>query len=159
MDAQLLKHGRHKFPDAGLLASSEGRQWSGLHAELRRHSPGELPSFVSSVTEITYAVRGAPSAHVHRNGGGVDQTTPVREGTLWICPEGVLETGTRITAALPEILHICLRPAFFVDLASDELADVQPSRLRYEADPDDALMRQLAHGRSRPRPDCRRISS
>lgn len=144
MDSMLVEHGLAKFPSAALLSSSACRNWSGVYAESRRHSAGELPAFTSRVTEITYALRSVPKAKVYRSGAGTEQMTPVRAGTIWICPQGVHESGTRITADLPEVLHVCLPNSVFQRLEFGEgMPPVRPETLRYVANPADPLMAQL----------------
>ena len=145
MDSTLADHGRIKFPGAELIAASGDRNWSSVYAECRRHPAGELPAFTSSVTEVTYAIRGAPQAKVFRASAGRSQATAVRPGTLWICPQGVYESSIRMTGALPEILHICLPASVFQRLSVDDgMPEVRPEALRYEADPHDPLLTQLA---------------
>jgi AraC family transcriptional regulator len=143
MDSPLIDHGRTKFPRARLIATSAGRNWPGIHAERRSHVAGELPAHLAAVTEITYALRSAPEGKVFRKGVGRVQSTVVNEGTLWITPEGVLETSTRITAALPDILHVCLPRGLFASLSEDDFPRLKPEALGYEAGVDDPLIAHM----------------
>nr|WP_299503573.1 AraC family transcriptional regulator [uncultured Rhizobium sp.] len=102
----LYDHGAEKFPDAGLLASSLGRGWGGLAAELRTHPACDIPDICSRQTEITFAVRGTGGGMVERRGNGRFQATPSRSGALWLCPKGVNEDQIRLTEAIPEVLHV-----------------------------------------------------
>ena len=148
MDMQLLEHGRMKFPRANLLASSAGRSWAGVHAERRRHPAGELPAHLAAVTEITYALAGVPEAVVERSSGERLQVAAVTQGALWITPEGALESATRITAPLDDILHVCLPRGLFDSLADDTIPGVRPEALPYASGLNDPLvghmMRDLA---------------
>lgn len=153
MSNQLIDHCPTKFSRVGVIVSSAGRNWAGVYAERRRHLAGELPPFLSVVTEITYAVDGNPDAVVHRNGSGRTQATPVQPGTIWICPEAVLETKTRITGELPDILHVCLPSSLFRSLGDEAFPRLTERSLRYEAAVNDpligymlsALATELAH--------------
>lgn len=139
----LYQHGALKFPNAGLLASSSGRGWQGVAAELRAHPAGNLPAVLPSQVEITLAIEGGNGA-VSRKGNGVRQVTRVEPGTLWLCPVGVGEDDTNISADLPEILHIYLSEENFQSLSRQYgNIRVNGSSVRYLADVDDALIRQL----------------
>lgn len=144
MDSMLAEHGRVKFPNAAVLVTSDRREWSGVYAECRQHRAGELPAFTSSVTEITYAVQGVSSAKVIRSGFGKQQSTNVRAGMIWICPQGVHECETIITDHLPEILHIYFPEAAFQRLSADDgTPQVAPGSLKYATVPHDPLLTQL----------------
>jgi AraC family transcriptional regulator len=143
MDSPLIDHGRTKFPRARLIETSAGRNWSGIHAERRSHVAGELPAHLAEVTEITYALCAVPRGKVLRTGAGCVQSTAVNQGTLWITPQGVLETATRITEALPDILHVCLPRGLFTSLSEGEFPHLRPEALRYEAGVDDPLIAHM----------------
>ncbi|TXN72748.1 helix-turn-helix transcriptional regulator [Methylobacterium sp. WL18] len=141
----LYRHGIIKFPNAGLLASSHARGWTGVAAELRSHPSGDLPAIVPSQMEITLATRRSPGARVSRKGAGVRQQTPVEAGTIWLCPVGVGEDDINISAPLTEILHIYLpvdRFKALADLYGD--ARIRADTVRYLADVQDPLIRQIA---------------
>ncbi|KQO57629.1 hypothetical protein ASF32_18740 [Methylobacterium sp. Leaf91] len=138
------RHGAHKFPKAGLFASSAGRQWNGVAAELRSHPAGDLPAIVPTQMEITLAVRRSPDAHVSRKGAGIRQRTPVESGTIWLCPIGVGEDDINISAPLDEILHIYLPAERFDHLAAlygD--ARIRADAVRYLAGVEDPLLVQI----------------
>ncbi|AWN51142.1 AraC family transcriptional regulator [Methylobacterium sp. 17Sr1-1] len=140
----LHRHGAFKFPNAGLVASSQGRGWSGIAAELRCHPPGELPAIVPTQMEITIATRRSPGAYVSRKGAGQRQRTAVEAGTVWFCPVGVAEDDIGISGALHDILHVYLpveRFAHMADLYGDPR--IRADAVRYLADVDDDLVRQL----------------
>lgn len=109
-------HGEHKFPDAGLAATSAGRGWSGIAAEQRSHPAGEIPDILSDQLEITLALAGDGSALVTRRGDGELQEARVIAGALWLCPPGVREESIRISRDLSSILHIYLPTSRFEDL-------------------------------------------
>ena len=142
MDNPLIEHGQAKFPGAGVIASSATRKWTGVHAERRRHSAGELPAYRSTVTEITFALRGETDAFVHRTGSGHRQATSVRKGTIWLCPPDVLEDSTRITHDLSDILHVTL-PGSLFDSVSQEVSGLAGRSIRYASDVEDPLMEYM----------------
>ena len=113
----LFQFGKIKFPSAGLLSCSRHRGWNGLGAELRTHPRGEIPAICSEQMEITLATRNATEGWVERRGAGSYQKTAVRHGTLWLCPIGVEEDSIRITAPLPEILHLYVPRSQFQHLS------------------------------------------
>ncbi len=140
----LHRHGAFKFPRAGLVASSQGRGWSGVAAELRCHPPGELPAIVPTQMEITIATRRSPGAYVSRKGAGRRQRNAVEAGTVWFCPVGVAEDDIVISGPLHDILHVYLPAEGFArmaDLYGD--ARIRADAVRYLADVDDDLVRQL----------------
>ena len=136
---------RWVLPSENLLASSQGRSWHGIGAELRRHSPGELPEMVADSTVIGLALRGNKEAVIHRRGNGLRQATPAATGTVWLCPQGVQEEAIRITAAIPEMLHIYLPANPFAALAQEDgLPAVNAQAIRYDTDFADRLVAGLA---------------
>jgi AraC family transcriptional regulator len=141
----LLQFGETKFPNAGLLSCSRGRDWNGLAAELRTHPRGEIPAIRSQQMEITLATRNAPDGWVERRGAGSYQKTAVRHGTLWLCPIGVEEDSIRITAPLPEILHLYISRSQFEHLSEHASRPVTPDEIHYLADVEDELMRQMGY--------------
>lgn len=139
-------HGERKFPRAGLLASSAGRGWAGVAAELRAHPAGELPAIVPDQLEITIAARRSPGAFVSRKGAGQRQRSAVEQGAIWLCPVGIGEDEINISAPLDEILHIYLPAERFTSLA--ELygdGRIRADQIRYLSDLRDPLIRQLGN--------------
>jgi AraC family transcriptional regulator len=136
--------GEAKFGDAGLLCSSTGRDWRGVVAELRSHSPGEIPAICPSQMELTIAMRGSDTGVVERRGNGRFQRTVASEGTVWLCPIGVEEDSIRITETLPEVLHIYLSADQFSRLSELGSRAISPTAIDYLADVDDGLVRQIA---------------
>jgi AraC family transcriptional regulator len=136
--------GRWKLPPANLLGSSSGRNWSGIGAERRRHSAGELPQMISNITVIGLAVAGNRDAVIHRRGNGIRQATPASTGTIWLCPQGVFEDSIRITDTIPEILHIYLPAEQFSALSrEDNYPDLRAELVSYEAGFHDPLIAQI----------------
>lgn len=138
-------HGQSKFPNAGLLLSSEKRNWGGIAAELRSHPAGEISPILPAQMEITLAVRGSAAGSVERRGDGVPQETATRPGTLWFCPIGVQEDSIRITKAIPEVLHLYLPGDRFEALAAEAGMPIRPSSIFYMAGVDDELVRQISY--------------
>jgi AraC family transcriptional regulator len=140
----LFQHGERKFPQAGVLGSSLGLGWRGIAAELRFHPAGDLPPFESRQIEITIAPRRTQGAVVSRKGWGIRQQTPVEQGTIWISPVGVAEDDIRISAPLPEILHLYLAPESFRGLEGEAgLPLASPYAVRYLAGLRDPLIEHL----------------
>ena len=139
----LHEHGLQKFPDAGLLASSRERGWTGLAAELRAHPAGEIPNICSSKTEITFAVRGTRGGTVERRGNGDYQITPSRSGTIWLCPKGVEEDKIRITEAIPEVLHVYIPDERVNALSAMASRPVAFDESLYQAGLEDEFVRQI----------------
>jgi AraC family transcriptional regulator len=140
----LLKHGHDKFPQARLLCSSKPLGWRGIAAELRSHPSGDLPPFESNQIEVTVATSGVCDATVSRKGWGLRQKTRVDPGTLWISPVAVAEDDIRISAPLPEILHIYLSPDRFTAFSDvPGLHKASPGAVRYLAGLYDPLILQV----------------
>lgn len=142
---ELIGHGEVKFPDAGLLATSRERRWSGVAAELRAHPRGEIPAICSDQMEVTLAVGGSADAVVERRGNGRFQATPARTGTLWFCPIGVQEDSIRITAPIPQVMHLYLPNAMFASACELNSRAVAPDQIFYMAGVDDELVRQIGY--------------
>ncbi|GGF68249.1 AraC family transcriptional regulator [Azorhizobium oxalatiphilum] len=140
----LHTHGTHKFPHAGIIASSLSREWRGVAAELRSHPTGEIPAITPAHMEITLATRTCPGGCVSRKGAGVRQRSAVHEGAIWLCPIGVGEDDISINAPLDEILHIYLPASRFEALAED-YGDprVRGDAIRYLSDLRDPLIWQV----------------
>ncbi|WP_276122050.1 helix-turn-helix domain-containing protein [Pararhizobium qamdonense] len=139
----LYDHGVHKFPDAGLLASSRARGWKGMAAELRSHPACAIPDICSTQTEITFAVRGAKAGSVHRRGNGRLQVAPSRSGTIWVCPKGVSEDQIRITEAIPEVLHVYIPDHQIASLSVHTSRPVVFDENFYQAGLEDEFVRQI----------------
>jgi AraC family transcriptional regulator len=136
-------HGAQKYPVADVATSSAARGWTGIAAEVRRHSPGELASIRLAHMEVAIATRRAQQARVSRKGDGVRQDTQVQPGTIWLCPVGVCEDNVVITAPI-EVLHLYL-PAHRFDQLSEVCGGtaIKADSIRYLAGVNDALVRQV----------------
>ncbi|HWK95359.1 MAG TPA: AraC family transcriptional regulator [Pseudolabrys sp.] len=141
----MLEFGEQKFPQAGLLRSSAGRNWRGIAAELRSHPVCDVPAIVPHQMEVTVAIRGSRQGRVERRGAGQFQQTTPKTGTLWLCPIGVAEDSIRITAPLPEILHLYVGPEQFRHLSDLSSRRVVPDEIFYLADVEDELVRQIGY--------------
>lgn len=139
----LAEFGEYKFPHAGLLCSSRSRGWSGFAAELRAHPAGEIPAIRPDQMEITLALADVPDGSVERRGNGQFQSTAVRKGTLWFCPIGVEEDSIRITAELPQILHLYFPQQRFDRYSEAASRTISPGSIHYAANVDDELVRQI----------------
>jgi AraC family transcriptional regulator len=138
-------HGAEKYSPAGLLASSAGRGWSGLSAELRSHNGGIIPwKNTRPGVEICVDVSGSGSV-ITRQGGGIIDRTASERGTIWLSPAGLQQGFIDISDPVPGILHIYLPPNRF---SPDSLGiDVDPSviaSLRYESSFQDPLLAEIA---------------
>jgi AraC family transcriptional regulator len=92
---------------AGLLASSAGRGWSGLAAELRSHSGVIAKRNPRPDTEICIDVHGGGSVVTRQTDGITDRTVSER-GTIWLCPARGPESVIEMSDPLP---HIYLPPS------------------------------------------------
>jgi AraC family transcriptional regulator len=138
-------HSVEKYSPAGLLASSAGRGWSGLSAELRSHNGGIIPwKNTQPGVEICVDVSGSGSV-ITRQGGGIIDRTASERGTIWLSPAGLQQGFIDISDPVPGILHIYLPPNRF---SPDSLGiDVDPSviaSLRYESSFQDPLLAEIA---------------
>jgi AraC family transcriptional regulator len=127
---------------AGLLASSVGRGWSGLAAELRSHSGVIAKRNPGADTEICVDVHGGASVVTLQRDGITDRTVSER-GTIWLCPArgpyGVIE----MSDPLPAILHIYLPPSQFSPKSLGEGSDPSAvASLRFFQDP---LVAEMAY--------------
>jgi AraC family transcriptional regulator len=135
-------HGDRKYGPSGVLLSSVGRGWSGIAADLRFHSACEVPPFDPVYTEVTIAIRGC-SGLVLRTGGGERQETRSGAGKIWLSPAGVRMEEIRITAPHEEVLHLYLPAQPFSAMANDDMFRIQTHSLRYLADIQDEMIRQI----------------
>lgn len=139
----LQTFGGQKFPVAALLASSAGRGWSGIQAELRAHPQGEILPVEPRHMEITIALDATPG-YVQRRAGALCQRTPVNRGTIWFCPIGFKEDDILLSASLSRILHLFIGAEMFIALDSLRSENGAARDIPYLADIDDELVRQLA---------------
>lgn len=144
--SDLIGDGRWKLPQGNLLSSSNDRRWSGVAAEKRRHSAGEVPEMISDRTVIALTLRGTSEAVIHRRGNGERQATTAVTGTFWLCPEGVAEDSIRITADIPEMLHIYLPRNPFTQLSlEDSFPDLDATTISYRSGSYDTLIAEIGH--------------
>lgn len=110
-----------KYDTAGsrALASSGGRSWRGIHAEIRHHNRIDAEPFVQPVTEVVIVVRGA--ANVDRRGDSRTQLFDAHPGSFCICPEGVPVEYLRMRSDGIQLIHLYL-PAGDRSFASWEYA-------------------------------------
>ena len=116
----MQSHGDRKFTEAALLASSAGRRWTKLAADVRRHVAGPIPAFITEATELTLILRGERAATVHRAAHGVRQNAPAIRGTSFIIPIATHEEATFLTDDIDEVMHIYLSPELFQDIAEED---------------------------------------
>src|SRR5258708_25366542 len=135
-------HGEQKYPQSRTLLSSVGRCWSGIAADLRAHAVCEVPPFNPVHTEVTIAIRGC-SGLVRRTGGGERQETRSETGKIWLSPGGIAMDDICITGPHEQVLHLYLPAQPFGALADDDLPGIRPHSLRYLADIQDELIRQI----------------
>lgn len=140
----LIGAGRWKLTAENLHRTSDGRHWSGIAAEIRRHVPGEVPEMISDRTVVAYTLRGNPKAIIHRRGNGLRQAMPATTGTFWLCPEGVVEDEIHITGLVPEMLHIYLPRQPFRSLSGEDgYPDLDAATVAYRTGNDDPWISQV----------------
>jgi AraC family transcriptional regulator len=124
-------HGTAKFRDASLLATSADRPWSLIAAEIRSHGAGAIGAFTPQNAEITQILRDENAAVSTRASGGVRQEVAATPGTTWLCPAGIREEATRLSADIPRVLHVYIPQHSFL---SGEVADLgfRAQDLRYQ---------------------------
>lgn len=115
----ILEHGRLKFAHAGLIIDSKARRWSGVGAEIRAHSAGELSPILPLQTEVTLALSGNGSGVVRRRGNGERQETAALAGTVWLCLAGVAEDAISISRPLERVAHVYLPASLFHQISAD----------------------------------------
>lgn len=111
--------GWRKYPKSTVLATSAGRGWSTISAELRSHPVGTITSFIQQNVEIVVAIGGAEDGLVIRNGAGRQEETRWASGTVWLVPIGIGDEEVTITAAIPKALHLYL-PIRQFEVLSDQ---------------------------------------
>ena len=130
---------------AGLLASSAGRGWSGLAAELRRHSGVIAWRNTRPDTEICVDVHGGASVVTRQRDGITDRTVSER-GTIWLSPAGGPDGVIEVSDPLPAILHIYLPPSQFSPKSAGEGSDPSAvASLRFESSFQDPLVAEMAY--------------
>jgi AraC family transcriptional regulator len=98
-----------------------------MSAELRSHPAGEMPVIVPQHAEIGLAVIGNERCLVTRAGAGQIQQAVPRTGAIWLSPIGVGDNEARITARVPQSLHLFLPAALFGQLKDDFNLPVAPA--------------------------------
>jgi AraC family transcriptional regulator len=135
----------NKYGAAGLLASSAGRGWSNLAAELRSHSGTVAWDDPQPDIEVCVDVRGGRSVVTRRLDGSTDRTVSER-GTIWIRPAGMPKGFIDMSEPVPAILHLYLPPS---RLSSENLGEAFDSAvrasLRYESSFRDQLLAEIAY--------------
>ena len=135
-----------KYGSFGLLASSEGRDWSGLSAELRSHNDGVVAwTGNQRATEVCVCINGSRSI-VARHSGALRDRTVAARGATWLSPAGLHGGLIDISDPVPEILHIQLPAAQFslngLDVDMDQSV---VESLRYESGFHDPLLAEIAY--------------
>jgi AraC family transcriptional regulator len=135
----------NKYGAAGLLASSAGRGWSNLAAELRSHSGTVAWDDPQPDTEVCVDVRGGRSVVTRRLDGSTDRTVSER-GTIWIRPDGMPKGFIDMSEPVPAILHLYLPPSRFSQENLGEAFDLAvTASLRYESSFRDPLLAEIAY--------------
>lgn len=135
-------HGTEKFVDASLIATSAHRNWTALSAEIRSHGRCEIPAFTPHNAEITRIIRDTPEAVSKRASGGVVQEVRARPTTTWLCPAGIREEATRLSADIPEVLHVYIPPHSFLGCLDQGLG-FSAFDLRYQAAVENPLVHAM----------------
>jgi AraC family transcriptional regulator len=134
-----------KYGPGGLLATSKGRRWSGISAELRSHDGGVIAwDNVQPDTEICVDVRGSGSV-VTRRGGGIINRARAERGMIWLSPAGLKGDFIDISDPLPGMLHLYLPPnGLAPDSRGGGIDQTRPELLRYERAFQDPLVAEIA---------------
>jgi AraC family transcriptional regulator len=139
------ERGVGNYSSARLLASSVGRGWSGLAAELRSHSGVIAKRNPSPDTEICVDVHGGASVVTRQRDGVTDRTVSER-GTIWLSPARGPEAVIEMSDPLPAILHIYLPPSQFSPMSLGEGSDPSAvASLRFESSFQDPLVAEMAY--------------
>jgi AraC family transcriptional regulator len=135
-----------KYGSAGLLLSSADRGWSGLHAELRRHSDGVIAwNSTHPDTEICVDVCGNGSI-ISREGRDAGGRTVAKRGTIWLSPARSQEGSIDISKPVPGILHIYLPSHHFSpDNLNIDLDESVVASLRQQDSFQDPLLAEMAY--------------
>jgi AraC family transcriptional regulator len=134
------------YGSARLLASSVGRGWSGLAADLRSHRGVIAKRNASPDTEICVDVHGGASVVVTRQRHGVTDRTVSERGTIWLSPARGPETLIEMSDPLPSILHIFLPPSQFSPKSLGEGSEsFAVESLRFEGSFQDPLVAEMAY--------------
>ena len=115
---QIETHGSKQYPGSTFLASSTGRGWPTISADLRSHTAGETPVIPREHVQLCFAVVGNEKCLVTRTGAGQRQETIALTGTAWLSPTGVGDNVVSISAPIPKGMHLYLPTTLF-----DRLAD------------------------------------
>ena len=130
---------------AGLLASSAGRGWSGLAAELRSHSGVVAFKKPSPHIVICVDVHGGASV-VTRQRDGIEDRTVSERGTIWLSSAWGPDVVIEMSDPLPAILHIYLPPSQFSPKSLGEGPEpFAVESLRYESSFQDPLIAEMAY--------------
>jgi len=114
-----MTQGVEKYGPDGLLLSSAGRGWRGLHAELRSHGEGVVEwKSTKPDNEICVDISGNGSVVSRRGRDGGDRTIS-RRGTIWLSPAGSPEGSVALSDPVPAVLHIFLPSCHFAPESLD----------------------------------------
>jgi AraC family transcriptional regulator len=139
------KNGVEKYGSTGLLASSAGRGWSGLTAELRRHNDGVTWNGTQPQTEICIDIYGSGSV-VTRRGEGIFDRTVAKRGTIWLSPAGRKSSLVDFSDPVPGILHLYLPSSqFSLNSLGVNLDKSVIASLRHEGAFQDPLLAEIAY--------------
>jgi AraC family transcriptional regulator len=137
---------RYYPPTTSLLATSAGRGWPTLSAELRAHGVCEVPPVVPHHVEICLVVAGNKGGLVRRTVAGYRQEATPVTGATWLSPAGVAK-GIAITAPIPETMHLYLPTALFDRMKDDfNLPALSAHSIRHAVGVRDTVIDQI--GRS-----------
>ena len=137
----VMRHDSERYTGRVLISSAD-RRWRGLMAELRSHSPGEIPPYIAAFTQVSILIRG-PSI-VTRKSGDIRQRIEGVPGTIGLSPMGVHEDFTHVSSPIDEMLHIYLSSTVFVALTKYTSRDFHPSAVRNHAGFEDPLIANIA---------------
>lgn len=141
-----LEHAVAKYGPHGLLASSAGRGWRGLSAELRSHDNGIIAwKNPRPDVEMCVAADGSRAVVVRRGQGIADRAIAAR-GTIWLTPAGLEGDAIEISDPLPQMLHVFLSPDCFAAAALGAALDQSLTEtLRHDGGFQDPLLAEIAY--------------
>jgi AraC family transcriptional regulator len=137
------ERGVGNYGSAGLLASSAGRGWSGLSAELRSHS-GVIAKKPGPDTEICVDVLGGASVVTRQRDGITDRTVSER-GTIWLTLAGPGRRGWGVRSSAGNTAYLSPSKPILADEPGRGSRSVRGRVLRFESSFQDTLVAEMAY--------------
>ena len=127
----VMRHDSERYTGRVLISSAD-RRWRGLMAELRSHSPGEIPPCIAAFTQVSILIRGL--SIVTRKSGDIRQRIEGVPGTIGLSPMGLHEDFTHLrcsSGVMPQVAAVIPGASRASRIAedSDALNEVAPAEL------------------------------